>query len=242
MLIEQTQEKDEILAGMLKENTGKHMLDSGDHYGRHWERNQERDFAEESPLEVEVRKYEETIDIIPSLKTFHFLRESLYLDDEARELHKNQGIRNLGEAEQFALEEAKKRYPGSSARHHIITENTYNAESMLEQHIQYVLVFGDDIYNHDFVILQTHNGCDIRGGYSRPHVFKVADIARFISGHKNLIATVPELMLRGFSDDAGYTFYEDIDFEEPEKYEVGGDEIYFLAGGSRFKIYFHPCI
>ena len=29
---------------MLTENTGKHMLDSGGAYGRHWERNQKKSF------------------------------------------------------------------------------------------------------------------------------------------------------------------------------------------------------
>ena len=43
----------EVIADMLRENTGKHFLDSGGAYGRHWERNQDRDFSAEPYAEVE---------------------------------------------------------------------------------------------------------------------------------------------------------------------------------------------
>lgn len=33
----------EVIASMLTENTGRHMLDSGGAYGRNWERNHGRD-------------------------------------------------------------------------------------------------------------------------------------------------------------------------------------------------------
>ena len=37
----------EVIAEMLRENTGRSVLDSGDYYGRHWEANQNRDFEKE---------------------------------------------------------------------------------------------------------------------------------------------------------------------------------------------------
>lgn len=44
-----TQEK---IIELLKEPTGRSILDSGDYYGRHWERNQGRDFVAEPPVEL----------------------------------------------------------------------------------------------------------------------------------------------------------------------------------------------
>ncbi len=43
-IMNQTEKK---IAEMLKENTGRHMLDSGGAYGRHWERNQDKTFEDE---------------------------------------------------------------------------------------------------------------------------------------------------------------------------------------------------
>ena len=41
------------LTAMLQENTGRSMLDSGDAYGRNWQRNQTRDFRKESATVLE---------------------------------------------------------------------------------------------------------------------------------------------------------------------------------------------
>jgi hypothetical protein len=35
---------EQVLIGVLKGNTGRAICDSGDVYGKHWERNQNRDF------------------------------------------------------------------------------------------------------------------------------------------------------------------------------------------------------
>src|SRR5690606_23393942 len=48
---------EEVLASMLKENTGTHMLDSGGAYGRHWQRNQGRDFEAEKETELKFGIY-----------------------------------------------------------------------------------------------------------------------------------------------------------------------------------------
>jgi hypothetical protein len=46
-MVTETTLKEKITA-MLKENTGIHMLDSGGYGGRHWQRNQKRDFEKET--------------------------------------------------------------------------------------------------------------------------------------------------------------------------------------------------
>ena len=67
----------EILKDMLKENTGTHFLDSGGHYGRHWQQNQGVDFEqqEESTLTVE-HGIEVTHDV------YHWLLDKVEYDEE----------------------------------------------------------------------------------------------------------------------------------------------------------------
>lgn len=70
---------DEVLLAMLRENTGRHFLDSGDGYGRHHERNQSRDLEGE-PASVLSFKYGE---ISVTHSVFHWLRDRLEIDEEA---------------------------------------------------------------------------------------------------------------------------------------------------------------
>ena len=47
-----------VIADMLQENTGRHMLDSGGAYGRNWERNQGRDFDSEPYGRAEFSEFD----------------------------------------------------------------------------------------------------------------------------------------------------------------------------------------
>ena len=51
-----------------------------------------------------------------------------------------------------------------------IEVNTYNGEDLLSQVIQFTL-FRIDFT--DYVALQIHGGCDVRGGYTAPRIFEV---------------------------------------------------------------------
>lgn len=46
-----------IIRGMLKENTGTHMLDSGGDNGRMWQRNQDKDFDKEPYSTLRAEKW-----------------------------------------------------------------------------------------------------------------------------------------------------------------------------------------
>jgi hypothetical protein len=48
--------------------------------------------------------------------------------------------------------------------------NTYNGEDALAQVLQGVTYADEDAV---YVLLQIHGGCDVRGGYTRPRVFRV---------------------------------------------------------------------
>lgn len=195
------------IEGMLKENTGKHLMDSGSAYGRHWERNQDKDFENESVLDVEVWKDE--VDI--SLSVYHYLinvlevtKESEDLDSQFKDYMENSDKNYLVDMEDFA--------DLVSGLERIQTVNTYNYQNLLSQTLQYVLlssnkrdwVYADRLY----IILQIHGGCDVRGGYTVPQIFKIKDSELFITAQSQVRAIDEMGMMSAFSDDAGYTFHE----------------------------------
>ena len=53
-----------------------------------------------------------------------------------------------------------------------VVVNTYNGEDALSQVLQYVYFTAD---HEEYVVLQIHGGCDVRGGYTAPKVFKCSE-------------------------------------------------------------------
>ena len=161
-----TTRTDEVLAGMMTENTGRHMLDSGGAYGRNWERNQGRDVADfvNSPAAVWSDG-----GMGPVLNVFHFLRDRLEYAPELDEAFHawceepdNERTPWLALAEQWAEERDTDAH----------SYNSYNGEDRLSQVIQWVDFMWDDEH---YTLLQIHGGCDVRGGYTAPRVFRSAE-------------------------------------------------------------------
>ena len=168
------------LAEMLKENTGRHFLDSGGHYGRHWQRNQlVEDFESQPEGQLEFwilggeRKGE--TDIVATVNVYHFLNDWLKYNSKLDKCYRQYVERenlyhDLQSMESFVgtLDGAKGIYGDGEP----FTINTYNGEDLLTQCIQYVY-WSDDDGAH--VMLQIHGGCDVRGGYTAPVAFDVTD-------------------------------------------------------------------
>lgn len=167
----------EIIYKMLTEPTGKHMLDSGQDEGRHWQRNQKKslkDFENEPRLilldqDSDYPYYKKS--------TFHHLADScIYLPRENADLvewvseneydyFKNENGRSLGsmyDIEDYMLETY-------NLEPRVI--NTYNGESSLTQTLQFVAL--GDTYDSDIIALSIHNGADVRGGYTDYKIFKI---------------------------------------------------------------------
>lgn len=150
----------EVLAELLTEPTGRHILDSGGAYGRHWERNAGRTLAE---WDAQPRAWADRWGV--TLSVYHYLAERLEyastLDAEFRAFcSENPDDGWLSLAESFAFEK-------DASAH---TWNTYNGEDSLAQTLQGVT------FSHDgevFTLLQIHGGCDVRGGYTAPRAFRI---------------------------------------------------------------------
>ena len=163
---------EEIIYAMVTQNTGEALCDSGgtpvynedgtyktseQGYGRHWERNCKKslkDFKDEPSVIFDSEYNYYTVSL------FHYLTNQLSLDDVCEEFNSS-----TVEDSDVWLEE----------RGYKITkwDNTYNYDNNLSQDIQFALVKpindvdGDDGY----LLIMTHNGCDIRGGYSDEKLF-----------------------------------------------------------------------
>jgi len=155
---------DEILAGMLTENTGAHMLDSGGAYGRNWERNKGRDVRSfiNAPA-VQVSEWGISLDL------FHYLRERIeFMPEIQTEFDK---FANLEENEKTSwyelMAEWCEKYPAQDYNGF----NSYNDDCLLSQTIQgYFFEWSD---GEVYLMLQIHGGADVRGGYTAPKIFSV---------------------------------------------------------------------
>ena len=189
----------EILETMLKENTGKHFMDSGDAYGRHWQRNATRQFENEpaSTLKFSIYKNrdgEQMLEIEFSHSLFHWLNNICTFEEELDELFHTAYLEEADPNNDKCWLELMTAFPkwleqseledefGNLLYENIsgygggdpFTDYSYNNECLLDQDIQYTY-FTMGAGHDEYVILQTHNGCDARGGLSKCRIFSLND-------------------------------------------------------------------
>jgi hypothetical protein len=188
-----TTDVEEVIRAQLTENTGRHMLDSGGAYGRHWESNQETPPWDDPEWVVN--------DSWVTHNVYHFMRNQCDRDDLAvsleatlyafgnteQERH-NSWLRTMeGFVEALASDEfTHSRLEDMSvpSQHHMDvlgyqaemgddvgpSFNTYNQEyHTLSQCLQGQPIGG--LYS-EYHMVQVHGGCDIRGGYTVPRVYR----------------------------------------------------------------------
>ncbi len=178
-----------VLAGMLRENTGASILDSGGAYGRSWQRNLVKPFWEEPRTTLEFRQYDGKVEIGVTHNVFHWLSDKLTynrsMTKALRKLGEREGLSGMRLAERFPewLAEKGAEVGGIYGEGGPQVVNTYNGEDCLSQTLQYVyFTLCDGQYGRrrsyvegEHVVLQIHGGADVRGGYTEPVVFDVDD-------------------------------------------------------------------
>jgi len=174
-----------IIASLMQENTGRSAFDSGDFYGRGYERLAGKNL-DELPLyslsftfdSEGEQKYMEA-----SLSMYHFLKyQDWYYAPKMQAVYQRWYNSDAGEwgVEPFFkyLKSKGWEVEGYGGEDEPYVCNTYNGESSLDGHF----IFG---YFHatspsgrtsfSGVMLSTHNGCDARSGYSRFAFFEGYD-------------------------------------------------------------------
>jgi hypothetical protein len=161
-------ETKQSLAEQFVENTGRALLDSGDAYGRGWQRKAGMTVAD---FEAQPKAYVQHDYVV--LSTFHWLADRVSylkeLDDTFIQFSR-QPIRDndpwLVCAEDFAQKMLELHGDDGDG---VSVINTYNHDGILDETLQWVM-FHPEGWS-PMILLQTHNGCDVRGGYSRPRIY-----------------------------------------------------------------------
>lgn len=167
---------DEVLVGMLTENTGRHMLDSGGAYGRNWERNGGMTVeAAKARPEIHVETWERdgghVVEYV-TLDVFHFLSDRLDYNAEMDDAFRAFATDDEHDRESWytCLEEWLEEIGAGWQGGPCITVNTYNGEDSLSQILLYTM-FEHPESGDSMVALSIHGGCDARGGYTAPRMF-----------------------------------------------------------------------
>jgi len=166
-----------LIHRMLTENTGRHFLDSGGAYGRNWERNQKKtieDFESEPSATLEVYRWERdgkvSYDFSPTISLFHHLTECLELDDLCREFN-DLPVSDWDSEDFYGVSADGEEWIKSAGfRKREAPFNSYNWGANFSQTIQGHFL---DLDGDQYVLLQIHGGCDVRGGYTDAQLFKI---------------------------------------------------------------------
>lgn len=192
------------IISMLKENTGKHFLDSGFANGRMWQRNANKNFMSEPVFTSDIYSAD---NFSVNYSVFHYLSKYLELNDNTSYLNRLFSAfcrrkDNKDERDMYNMENFARNYEeiGMFEQVENVT-NTYNYDNLLSQTLQYLIFEFKDC---KFILLQVHGGADVRGGYTRPYIFEINDIDYFYMAQTDLTASDGENTWD--SDNCGYHF------------------------------------
>lgn len=223
-----------IIASMMKENTGRSILDSGDFYGRHWQENQHREFETEPATSLSF-KYGH-VEMTHNL--YHWLVERLDYNEEVDNLFRAwangpdqedkswyQSMYDFIEwlKEPWIDEDGYEMVPeigGLYGEGDAMVINTYNHPDLLSQTIQFTYFTIEDAEVIDdgiYIMLQIHGGADVRGGYTAPRIFQPNHYEEGIFDNAYGQVTCPNCGKTWRTDDAYHWYDEDEHWPEANR-------------------------
>ncbi len=197
-----TVEIKQIIAEMLKEDTGIAMMDSGGDTGRMWQRNQVvDDFDKTLALTVES----EDDYLLITLSVYHFLIDILEVNHQTLGL--NAEFKSYGESNEDPWYSNMVEWAEQKKKEHgevwdSISVNTYNGDCNLTQTLQFIM-----FPQQGLVLLQIHGGADVRGGYTKPQFFKMEDEYAMLN-YSDMGCSCDECGMEWTTDDHGYHWYD----------------------------------
>lgn len=166
-----------LLKSMLKENTGVHMCDSGGTSGRRWQKNQDHNFDIEPECYADIHWFkEDTIWFEVTISIYHLLRQYLDLDEHC-ETFNGMEVPDW-DGKYYGTSEEQCQWLDDMGFEKHLDYNTYNDETgyIHSQVTQGTLLTLNGEY---YVLLQIHNGADVRGGYTDARLFYLDDEEAF---------------------------------------------------------------
>jgi hypothetical protein len=212
-----------VIEKMLKENTGIHMLDSGRTYGRHWQHNQLVDFPNTQQVIVSFDKYisftKSIYWFLSTILEYHnkLDHEFRAFDEVLNERCKESGILSCTWEESIAewKKFLKSKNQLSEPYFGYTCDYTYNSENCMSQDFIYDCMCIDD---EEVVIIQIHNGCDARGGFTSPRIF-TGEIDSLLMGISSGYIQCSNNQDHSWYTDDAYHWYNNNDKKQLEDYE-----------------------
>lgn len=208
------------IISLLKEPIAKHFLDSGGAYGYRFEKNAKRNFRNEKEVTFDIWKGSNELtskDIEYSVSTFHYLSSVLELDEFSKKISRIVKIINRAiesnEDNDFSYlihwTNDLADYLKKSEYADLITDitesyNTYNFDCHLDQTLQFFQFKYDGT---QYIGLQVHGGCDVRGGYTTVQVFKLIDWVDYFTASPNVYGSVDGVNVDNLYD--GYSLTDE---------------------------------
>lgn len=161
----------QAISAMMRESTGSHMCDSGMIYGYNWQRNQ-REIPKIVPEELYqndemILKYDPVWEGVSLYyKTLSFLWQRLTWDTKWNRKF-NSFVKEM--PEDMSWEDVLLEFMEKEKFKVTWHDLTCGKDSFLQQDFTAWEIETED--GDDLVIIRLHNGCDLRGGYTRPRFF-----------------------------------------------------------------------
>ena len=172
-----THTTEQVVAEMLRENTGSVLVDSGDLYGRAYERNQTTDFAQQPAAWGRFDCAGSHLHVNGTVSLYHWMTSMLEFDPVLQEMldRHAQGASNSESWFTVVDDFASKLFQAGELDSEPTTIYTYNSPDScdLSQNIQYVNIYADGNYEPSHMIVMVHNGCDARWGFTAPKCFRI---------------------------------------------------------------------
>lgn len=192
------------ISKLLKQDTGTHFLDSGGDNGRMWQRNATKVFEAEKQVTLEDGYF--------TVSLYHYLKEALKENDEVtKTVNKHIKQQNAYWCGEFDFETLPFECDEIGDQF-----NTYNWSAPFSQDFTGIQF---KVNGESYILLQIHNGADIRGGYTDVKCFKCIEHI----GHVDVIGEI-----NGVSVDTFYNGHA-LTTEDGETYEYNGESEYELS-------------
>lgn len=166
----------DLIYSMLTTSTGIAICDSGGGNGRHWQRNANKsleDFMSEPEATLNISQYKEgaEYDYEVTISVFHHLNKLLSQDSFCREYNAMPCENWDGDFYGVSIEQSEW-LDKSGFTPKGDSWNTYNWDNNLSQVLQGQHFERDD---NMYVLVQIHQGADVRGGYTDAKLFLLSD-------------------------------------------------------------------
>lgn len=161
---------EQAVVSMLTENTGKHLLDSGMMYGYAYDRRAGIDYSKTPVASVNDGAYVKSL--------YHHLVSNLVVNTDEQKRFMDYASDDERQSDSWG--EILQAYCEEHGYTGVRGDNSYNYDNNLDGTFQWYEIDGTD--DEQMVVVQTHNGCDPRGGYSTPVWFEYRSGYRDDSG------------------------------------------------------------